>query len=58
VTHRLGGDHRRTDRGHRVLRAEHPLPRVRAELGFALSAASIILIASALYLLFRRKDWL
>ena len=57
-THRVGGDHRRADRGHRVLRAEHALPRVRPQWGFVFSAASIIIIASGLYLLFRRKDWL
>jgi magnesium transporter len=35
-----------------------PYPGFGDQWGFVLSAASIIIIASALYLLFRRKDWL
>jgi magnesium transporter len=36
----------------------NPLPGFGDQWGFVLSAASIIIIASALYLLFRCKDWL
>jgi magnesium transporter len=35
-----------------------PYPGFGQNWGLALSAASIIIIASALYLLFRRKHWL
>ena len=34
-----------------------PYPGFGDEWGFVLSAVSIIVIASALYLLFRRKEW-
>ena len=35
-----------------------PYPGFGQNWGFALSAASIVIIASALYMLFRRKEWL
>jgi len=35
-----------------------PYPGFGQNWGFALSAASIIVIATALYMLFRRKEWL
>ena len=56
--HRLGGDRGRAHRGHRLLRPERALPRLRRNLGFLASILIMLIIAVSLYIVFKRKKWL
>jgi magnesium transporter len=53
----VGRDHCRTTAVTGYFGQNIPYPGFGDEWGFVLSAVSIIVIASALYLLFRRKEW-
>ena len=57
-TRRLGGDHHRAHRGHRLLRPERDLPRLLPTGGFVTSAVLIAVGVGGLYTLMRRRGWL
>lgn len=57
-TRRLGGDHHRAHRGHRLLRPERGLPRLLPTGGFVTSAVLIAVGVGGLYTLMRRRGWL
>ena len=54
----VGGDHRRADRDHRLLRPEHPLPRLRPRVGLRAQHGVDRADRARALRHFRKRDWL